>query len=96
MSEVVTKAISDINAKLQGSGIDNSVRFVIENEGTFIIDGQGARISDDVAECTVTASAETFRGLRDGSINPATALMTGKVKIEGNMAAAMHLGTVLS
>jgi putative sterol carrier protein len=96
MSELVSKAVEQINAKLDGGGIENSVKFVIENEGSFIVDRSGARVSDEAAECTVSASAETFRGLRDGTINPATAYMTGKVKIAGNMAAAMQLGPILS
>lgn len=96
MSEVVKRAVDEINAKLQGRSIDNSVKFVIEDEGSFIIDGTGAHVSDDDATCTVRANAETFRGLRDGTINPATAYMTGKIKIEGNMAAAMQLGPILS
>jgi putative sterol carrier protein len=96
MSELVSKAVDEINAKLDGGGIENSVKFVIENEGSFIVDSSGARISDEAAECTISASPETFRGLRDGTINPATAYMTGKVKIAGNMAAAMQLGPILS
>jgi len=95
MSEFVEKAVDQINAKLDGGGIKNSVKFVIENEGSLIIDQSGARVSDEDAECTVTANAETFLGLRDGTINPTTAYMTGKVRIDGNLAAAMQLGPVL-
>jgi putative sterol carrier protein len=42
------------------------------------------------------ASAETFRGIIEGDVNPTMAFMTGKLKIEGNMGMAMKLGSALS
>ena len=45
---------------------------------------------------TLFASRDTFEGILDGSVNPATAFMTGKLKIDGNMGTAMQLGQALS
>jgi putative sterol carrier protein len=43
------------------------------------------------ADVTITTSAETFEKIRNGEQNPTTAYMTGKLKIKGDMGAAMKL-----
>ncbi len=96
MSEVVDAAVEALNAKLDGEGIDGSVKFLIENEGAVRIDETGASADDAPADCTMTASSETFQGILDGTINPTSAFMTGRLKVEGDMGLAMKLGSVLS
>jgi len=39
----------------------------------------------------VTVSDETWLGIVDGSVNPMTAFMTGKIKIKGNMGDVLKL-----
>ena len=95
MSQVVQKAVDQMNAKLTGGELRKSVKFVIEDEGAFIVDADGARVSDDESDLTVRASAETFQGMQDGSINTTAAYMTGKVKVEGDLGLAMKLGSIL-
>ena len=43
------------------------------------------------ADVTISSSAETFEKIRSGEQNPTTAYMTGKLKIKGDMGAAMKL-----
>ena len=43
MSEIVDAAVTALNRRLDGSGLDGAVRFVIEDEGAVMIDGDGAR-----------------------------------------------------
>ena len=43
------------------------------------------------ADCTITSSQETFERIVDGALNPTSAYMTGKLKIKGDMGAAMKL-----
>ena len=43
------------------------------------------------ADATITTSAETFAKIVAGEQNPTTAYMTGKLKIKGDMGAAMKL-----
>ena len=38
MSDVITEAVSQLNAKMGGNGFDGSAKFVIEDEGAIIID----------------------------------------------------------
>ncbi|MCO4825758.1 MAG: sterol carrier family protein, partial [Amylibacter sp.] len=61
MSDVINQAVEALNAKLGGEGFDGSVKVEIADEGSLIVDGNGARASDDDAECTLSADAETFQ-----------------------------------
>lgn len=96
MSEVLKAAIEAINARLGSDGFDGSIKVTIEDEGSMIIDQDGARASDDEADCTMSADAETLQGMLEGDVNPAAAFMTGKLQVEGDMSTAMKLGAVLA
>jgi putative sterol carrier protein len=43
------------------------------------------------ADCTISSSEETFQKLVSREQNPTTAYMTGKLKVKGDMGAAMKL-----
>ena len=43
------------------------------------------------ADCTISTSEENFLKIISGEQNPTTAYMTGKLKIKGDMGAAMKL-----
>lgn len=95
MSDIVDAAVKTLNEKLDGGGIDGSVRFVIEDEGSVRIDENGASADDADADCTMTANAETFQGILDGDVDPTGAFMGGKLKVDGDMGLAMKLGSIL-
>jgi putative sterol carrier protein len=95
VSTVIDKAVEALSEKMSG-GFDGSVKFVIEDEGAVMIDQSGVRAGDDEADCTLTASSETFQGILSGDVNPTAAFMTGKLKLDGDMGTAMRLGSVLS
>ncbi len=96
MSDVIEAAVAALNEKLSGGGFDGTAKFVIEDEGAIMLSDGGASAGDDEAEVTMTADTDTFRSILDGSLNPTAAFMTGKLKIDGDMGAAMRLGAVLS
>lgn len=93
MSKVIEAAVAALDEKAKG--FDGTAKFVIEGEGAVYIDADGARAADDEAEVTLTASRETFEGLLSGDVNPTTAFMTGKLRVDGSMGMAMKLGSVL-
>jgi len=94
MSDVIAEAVKQLNEKMDG-GFDGTAKFTIEDEGSIIIDGDGARASDDEADVTMTATAETFKAILDGEENPTAAFMTGKLAVDGDMGMAMKLAGVL-
>ena len=75
-------------------GMNNTYVFDIEGAGSgpsrrgrrlTVTEGAGD------ADCTFSASEETFEKIASGEQNPTTAYMTGKLKIKGDMGAAMKL-----
>jgi putative sterol carrier protein len=93
---VIEAAVSAISEKISG-GFDGSAKFVIEGEGAVIVDGAGVRAAEDgdEADVTMTADADTFQDILSGELNPTSAFMTGKLKLDGDMGTAMKLGSVL-
>jgi putative sterol carrier protein len=97
MNDIIKHAVEALAAKVAG-GIDGTAKFVIEGEGAIMLDGDGARAGagDEDADVTLTASVETFEGMMNGDVNPTMAFMSGKLKIDGSMSAAMKLASVLA
>lgn len=48
----------------------------------------------DDATATVETDAETWVGIAEGTVEPTTAFMTGKIRIQGNMADVMKSQSV--
>lgn len=96
MSDILTKAVEGLNAKLDSAGFDGIAKFVLKGEGSIVIDANGARIGDDEADVTLTAEAETFRSILDGTTNPTSAFMTGRLSVDGAMGMAMKLAALIA
>jgi putative sterol carrier protein len=96
MSDLIDEAVKAIRAKV-GDSYDGSAKFVFTGEGAVVLDGAGVRAGteEDETDVTLIASAETFQGMFEGDVNPTMAYMSGKLKIEGSMTAAMKLASVL-
>lgn len=94
MSNVVNGAVEALGKKI--TSFDGTAKFVIDGEGAIMIDGNGVRAGDEEADVTLTASRETFEGILNGSVNPTTAFMMGKLKLDGSMGLAMKLGSALA
>lgn len=95
MSDIVAAAVKALNERLGGEGLDGSVRFVIEDEGSIRVDEFGASAGDGDADCTLTASAETFQDLLSGNLDPTAAFIGGRLAVDGNMGLAMQLASRL-
>lgn len=95
MSDVIETAVAALNQKIEG-GFDGLAKFVIGDEGSVMIDTDGARAGDDDADVTLIADADVFQAILDGETNPTAAFMTGKLKIDGDMGMAMKLASTLS
>jgi putative sterol carrier protein len=77
------------------AGMNNSYLFDIEGAGKWLVAVEDGAVSvregEGDADATISTSEETFEKIRSGEQNPTTAYMTGKLKIKGDMGAAMKL-----
>ena len=77
------------------AGMQNTYVFDVENVGqwTVAVDDGTVTVTEGTgeADCTITASEETLVKIATGEANPTTAYMTGKLKIQGDMGAALKL-----
>lgn len=96
MSDTLDKAVAALNEKLAGADFGGTAKFDIEGEGSVVVDNTGARVSDEEADVTLTADAETFEGMMNGDLNPTSAFMTGKLKVDGDMGMAMQLASAMA
>jgi putative sterol carrier protein len=77
------------------AGLNSSYLFEIDGSGTWKVDIDDGKVSVTEgagdADVTIRTSTETFTALAAGEQNPTTAYMTGKLKVEGDMGAALKL-----
>lgn len=91
LSAVTTQAanVTPFGAKL---------KFVLGDD-VILIDGTGdsniVSQNDEEAACTISTDTDTFMKLKNGELNPMMAVMTGKVKIKGDMGLAMKLQSLI-
>lgn len=77
------------------AGMTNSYVFDIDGAGQWTVRVADGSVSvtegAQGADVTITGDAETFDRIAKGEQNATTAYMTGKIKIKGDMGAAMKL-----
>jgi putative sterol carrier protein len=77
------------------AGMSSSYVFDVEGVGQWTVSVADGAVSvvagAGEADCTISASEETLLKIVRGEANPTTAYMTGKLKIAGDMGAALKL-----
>jgi putative sterol carrier protein len=72
-----------------------SYLFDIEGAGQWKVDVDDGKVKvtegGGEADCTITASEETFEKIVNGQQNPTMAYMSGKLKVKGDMSQALKL-----
>ncbi len=96
MSDTLEKAAAALNEKLTGGDFDASAKFAIADLGAIVLDANGARVSDEETDVTLSADADTFEQILSGDLNPTGAFMSGKLSVDGDMGIAMKLASVLA
>ncbi len=80
------------------AGMNNSYLFDIEGAGQWLVAVNDGSVSvtegGGEADTTISTSEETMMAVVRGEQNPTTAYMSGKVKIKGDMGAALKLQTL--
>ena len=77
------------------AGMNNSYVFDIDGAGMWFVTVEDGTVSvregDGEADCTISTTEDNFKKILSGEQNATSAYMTGKLKIKGDMGAAMKL-----
>lgn len=88
----VTAAVGD------DSGLDAIVKFVFPENGILLIDGRSVpnRVSneDGASDITITLKLDNLEKILDQKLSPKIALMTGRMRLRGDIRIAMRLDKV--
>lgn len=99
MGKALEAAAEALRARLGGEKFDGAVHFEIEGEGVISVTGADVSTapdpSADFPDVTISATLETFREVFEGALSPATAFMTGRMRVEGDFGTALKLGQIL-
>ncbi|WP_461077795.1 SCP2 sterol-binding domain-containing protein [Spirosoma flavus] len=86
------------NKFTNADSINATIKIVNEQGNIFIDSTQSpAQVTNDnkPADCELHISVDNLVRLGTGDLNPMMAVMTGKLKIKGDMATAMKMGQVM-
>ncbi len=98
MAESVRDFFEGLEGRIDESktaGMTNSYLFDIEGAGQWRVAVNDGKVDvvegGEGADVTISANEDNFMKIVRGEQNPTTAYMTGKLKIKGDMGAAMKL-----
>ncbi len=98
MAESVREFFEGLESRVDASktaGMNNSYAFDVDGAGTWLVAVRDGSIDvtegGGEADVTIATSEDVFMGLVRGEQNPMSAYMTGKLKVKGDMGAAMKL-----
>jgi putative sterol carrier protein len=93
--------IEEITSAIRGAvgadaGLGKTLKFDFKGAGVIHIDGGAVTNEDLPADCTILVSQNDFEDLARGRLDPAMAMMRGKLKVQGDMTVAMKLPPILA
>ena len=98
MADAVQEFFVNLESSADASktaGMSNSYVFDVEDAGQWTVDVDDGKVAvtegGGDADVVISTSQETFEKIVAGDVNPTSAYMTGKLKIKGDMGAAMKL-----
>jgi putative sterol carrier protein len=81
--------------KSKAAGLNASYVFDIDGSGKWTVNVDDGNVTvaegEQDADCTISTSEETFMQIVRGEENPTSAYMSGKLRVKGDMGAAMKL-----
>ncbi|WP_122074469.1 SCP2 sterol-binding domain-containing protein [Pseudophaeobacter sp. EL27] len=84
-----------ISEALQNKSFEGSLKFDCGSAGVIVLAEGAASTTNRDTDCTITLSQDNLVKLLKGKLNPMTGVMTGKLKISGDMTTAMRLGKLI-
>ena len=94
MTEIIEDAVEALREKMSKTSFDGTAKFEIEGEGSIVLNENKVYASDEETDVTFKASVEIFQEIFNGELDPTSAFMTGKLKIDGDMGTAMRLANL--
>ena len=82
------------------AGVEHAYLFDVKGEGRWLVDIRDGKVTvtespDGEGDVQFSMSGDTFDRITARKQNPMVAYMTGKVKVTGDIGAAMHLQDIL-
>ena len=92
---------SEMAQKLNEAGawlLGKRVKLDFGSEGAVMLDGNASQVTEDdgAADTTIKVAWEDWQAMSEGKLDGMTAFMQGKLRVEGDMSAAMQLQGVLT
>jgi putative sterol carrier protein len=95
VSQLTERVRSAVGAE---SGLDATIKFNFGDEGVIYIDGKSkpnaVTNENRDSQIVISFTPETLTRILDKQLNPKVALMTGKMKLRGDLRIAMRLDKV--
>ncbi|HEX4179715.1 MAG TPA: SCP2 sterol-binding domain-containing protein [Caulobacteraceae bacterium] len=93
LEEITTQVRGAVEAE---RGLGLTLKFDFRGAG-FIHIADAAVTNDDLpADCTIQVSQDDFEDLARGRLDPAQAMMRGRLKVRGDLSAAMKLRPIFA
>ena len=80
---------------LNGKSFEGSLKFDCGEEGVVVLKDGAVLTDDQDSDCTLKLSKANLEKLLLGKLNPMTGVMTGKLKISGDMPTALRLAKLI-
>ena len=93
--------LTDVTERMQAAlagqeGLGRTIKFDLKGDGFIFIDGAAVSNADLPADCTLVLSLEDLVALGKGKLDPAMAMMRGRLKVKGDVSVAMKLPAILA
>lgn len=93
--------LTDVTERLRSAligreGLGRTIKFDLKGDGFIFIDGTTVSNEDRPADCTLVLSLEDLIALGKGKLDPAMAMMRGRLKVKGDVSVAMKLPAILA
>ncbi len=92
---MLEQIVERMQKELSTKSFDGSLKFDCGDKGVIVLSYGTSSTEDRDTDCTIRMTLDNLVKLLTGKLNPMTGVMTGKLKVSGDMGVAMKLGKLL-